>query len=126
MIKNNPIINLCLFVKGNPSNSSLVIPLEKLNLTSFTIDFSGFNFTFLAYIITYIIAVAWKTIKAIVLSPIPEPIGTSAIPWAIPIVKGLRVAAANPVAVPTITAAPPTRASYPKATDIPIKAGSNP
>ena len=49
--------------------------------------------------------------KHIILNPIPEPIGNPAIPWAIPILKGFKVAAAKPVTVPKTTAAPPTRPS---------------
>lgn len=45
--------------------------------------------------------------------PIPEKIGTSARPWATPIVNGLVIAAVNPAETPTSTMPSPTRESKP-------------
>ena len=50
---------------------------------------------------TYQMDTDWKTMKITIRYPMPELMGTSAIPWAMPTEKGLVMAAAKPVATPT-------------------------
>ncbi len=60
----------------------------------------GFDFTLLAYLVTNKIAVVVIISQTTIRYSIPENKGTSAIPCAIPIVKGFKNAPAKPAPAP--------------------------